>query len=101
MEKLLKENGLPRKSIVLLNNTPLHPEAEELHDGDIKARFLPPNVTVICQPMDQDILEILNKNYDSKLLLTTIKKNLRARHDCKNEMHLFKGCYLFACWNLG
>jgi hypothetical protein len=29
--------------------------------GDIRAIFLPPNLTSLCQPMDQDVLEALKK----------------------------------------
>lgn len=54
-EKFLKENNLPRRAVLLLDNAPTHPDADELKDGDIKAMFLPPNVTAICQPMDQGV----------------------------------------------
>uniref|UniRef100_H9GL84 HTH CENPB-type domain-containing protein n=1 Tax=Anolis carolinensis TaxID=28377 RepID=H9GL84_ANOCA len=73
-EKFLKENDLPRKAILLLDNAPMHPDAEELQDGDIKAMFLPPNVAAICQPMDQGILETLKRNYRKKLLSTIIEE---------------------------
>ncbi|XP_042295721.1 jerky protein homolog-like [Sceloporus undulatus] len=51
-EKFLRDNDRPRKAVLLLDNAPTHPDAEELQDGNIKAMFLPPNVTTICQPMD-------------------------------------------------
>nr|XP_016847311.1 PREDICTED: jerky protein homolog-like isoform X1 [Anolis carolinensis] len=73
-EKYLKENGLPRKAVLLLDNAPTHPDAEELQDGDIKAMFLPPNATAICQPMDQGILDTLKRNYCRKLLSTMIEE---------------------------
>ncbi|KAM6459279.1 jerky protein homolog-like [Liasis olivaceus] len=73
-EKFLKENDLPRKAVLLVDNAPMHPDAEELQDGDIKAMFLPPNVTAICQPMDQGVLEMLKRNYCRKLLSTMIEE---------------------------
>ncbi|XP_060616128.2 jerky protein homolog-like isoform X3 [Anolis sagrei] len=71
-EKFLKEKDLPRKAVLLLDNAPTHPDAEELQDGDIKAIFLPPNVTAICQPMKQGILVTLKRNYRRNLLSTMI-----------------------------
>ncbi|XP_062829389.1 zinc finger protein with KRAB and SCAN domains 7 [Anolis carolinensis] len=73
-EKFLKENYLPRKAVLLLDNAPTHPDAEKLQDGDIKAMFLPPNVAAICQPMDQGILETVKRNYRRKLLSTIIEE---------------------------
>ncbi|XP_028660410.1 jerky protein homolog-like [Erpetoichthys calabaricus] len=73
-EKFLKENNLLRKAVLLLDNIPMHPDAEELQDGDIKAMFLPPNVTAICQPMDQGVLEMIKRNYRRKLLSTAIEE---------------------------
>lgn len=73
-EKFLKENNLPRKAVLLIDNAPTHPDAEELKDGDIKAMFLPPNVTAICQPMDQGVLETLKRNYRRRLLSTLIQE---------------------------
>ena len=40
----------------------------------IKAMFLPPNETAICQPMDQGILETIKRNYRRKLLSTVIEE---------------------------
>lgn len=73
-EKFLKDNNLPRKAVLLLDNAPTHPDPDELRDGDIKAMFLPPNVTAICQPMDQGVLETLKRNYRRKLLSTVIQE---------------------------
>lgn len=61
-EKYLEKSNLPRKAVLLLDNAPTHPSAEELQDGDIKAMFLPANTTAICQPMDQGVLETLKRN---------------------------------------
>lgn len=79
-EKFLKENNLPRKALLLLDNAPTHPDADELRDGDIRAMFLPPNVTAVCQPMDQGVLETLKRNYRRKLLSTLIQE-IEDGHD--------------------
>lgn len=35
-EKFSKNNNLPRKAILVLDNAPTHPDQSELKDGDIK-----------------------------------------------------------------
>lgn len=81
VEKYLAENNLPRKAILILDNAPCHPANEELQDGDIKALFLPANVTSLCQPMDQGILEALQKKYRHRLL-TTLITSVDNDEDC-------------------
>lgn len=68
VEAYADKNNLPRKAILLLDNAPSHPSADELSDGEIKCVFLPPNVTSLCQPMDQGVLETLKRLYRRKLL---------------------------------
>lgn len=71
-EKFLKTNNLPRKAVLLLDNATCHPDEDELREGEIKAMFLPPNVTSICQPMDQGTLETMKRNYRRILLSSLI-----------------------------
>lgn len=73
VEKNLAANNLPRKAILLIDNAPSHPASDILQDGDIKAVFLPANVTSVCQPMDQGILEALKKKYRHRLLSCLIE----------------------------
>ncbi|XP_046686075.1 jerky protein homolog-like [Homalodisca vitripennis] len=61
-----EENGLPDRALLLIDNAPSHPDDLELVIGDIKAIFLPPNVTSIIQPMDQGVLQALKQNYRKK-----------------------------------
>lgn len=68
VENYADKNNLPKKAILLLDNAPSHPSADELRSGDIKCVFLPPNVTSLCQPMDQGVLETLKRLYRRKLL---------------------------------
>lgn len=44
VEMFLKENNLPRKALLVMDNCPAHPNTEEMVSGDIKTMFLPPNV---------------------------------------------------------
>ncbi|XP_046677224.1 jerky protein homolog-like [Homalodisca vitripennis] len=70
-----EENGLPDRSLLLIDNAPSHPDDLELVIGDIKAIFLPPNVTSIIQPMDQGVLQALKQNYRKKLLRSLLEEN--------------------------
>lgn len=56
--------SLPKKAVLLIDNAPSHPLELNLisDDGQIKAMFLPPNVTSLCQPMDQCVIASM-KNY--------------------------------------
>ncbi|GFT72981.1 jerky protein homolog-like [Trichonephila clavipes] len=62
VKKFNKENDLPQRAILLIDNAPSHPGTEELSSGEIKAIFLPPNVTPLLQPMDQCVLQKLKTN---------------------------------------
>ncbi|GBM71420.1 hypothetical protein AVEN_129050-1 [Araneus ventricosus] len=59
--------------LLLLNNCPGHPSAEELctDDGEISTMFLSPNTTVLIQPMGQNVIPNIKLGY-RKLLLTNI-----------------------------
>ncbi|GFW24404.1 jerky protein homolog-like [Trichonephila clavipes] len=63
VKKFNKENDLPQRAILLIDNAPSHPGTEELSSGEIKAIFLPPNVTPLLQPMDQGVLQKLKQIY--------------------------------------
>lgn len=66
----LSSLGLEQKAVLLLDNCSAHPDASQLisDDGKIEAKFLPPNVTSIIQPMDQGVLKALKWNYKKKLI---------------------------------
>uniref|UniRef100_A0A8C4SMY0 HTH CENPB-type domain-containing protein n=1 Tax=Erpetoichthys calabaricus TaxID=27687 RepID=A0A8C4SMY0_ERPCA len=70
-----KENGLPPRALLLIDNAPSHPEEMQLVCDDIKAIFLPPNVTSILQPMDQGVLQALKQNYRKMLLRSLLEDN--------------------------
>uniref|UniRef100_A0A1B6DUU2 DDE-1 domain-containing protein n=1 Tax=Clastoptera arizonana TaxID=38151 RepID=A0A1B6DUU2_9HEMI len=72
VERFLEKKTLPRKAVLLLDNATTHPDTEYLQDKDIKAIFLPPNITFLIQPMDQGVLAALKKRYRRKLLSSLI-----------------------------
>ena len=62
--------GDDREAVLLLDNCAAHPDVVELvsESGRIVAKFLPPNVTLLIQPMDQGVLVALKRIYKKKLL---------------------------------
>ena len=73
VDKHLKDNNLSRKAVLILDNAPSHPAIDKHTDGDIKALFLPGNMTAVCcQLMDQGVLEMLKKKYRRRLLSSLI-----------------------------
>lgn len=70
VKKKLTEIGQEPKALLLLDNCSAHPNEDELasSDGLIVAKFLPPNVTSLIQPMDQGVLECLKRIYRKSIL---------------------------------
>ena len=68
--KKLTELGLGSKALLLLDNFTAHPYEDELmsSDGQIVAKFLPPNVTSLLQPMDQSVIECIKRIYHRSIL---------------------------------
>ena len=62
--------SLEPKAVVVLDNCSAHPDPQELvsDDGKFFAKFLPPNVTSLIQPMDQGVLISLKRRYRKELL---------------------------------
>lgn len=65
----LREQNLPEKDVLLIDNAPSHPSDFELKsaDGNFIAKFLSPNVTALIQPMDQGVIAALKKYYRGEL----------------------------------
>lgn len=84
VEKFMKEKSLPVRALLLLDNAPSHPSEENLVKGDIKAIFLPPNVTSLIQPMDQGVIEWLKRRYRRKYISSILEKSE-------------EGCDIFEC----
>jgi hypothetical protein len=63
VEKYCKENNLPFKILLLVDNAPGHPTTVCDYNQNIKVIFLPTNTTSIIQPMDQGLIQIFKKYY--------------------------------------
>ncbi|KAF2899297.1 hypothetical protein ILUMI_06877 [Ignelater luminosus] len=75
VEKDLKQKKLPVRALLLLDNAPSYPSEEDLVKGDIKAIFLPPNVTSLIQPMDQGVIECIKRRYRRKYISSILEKS--------------------------
>ncbi|XP_049301956.1 jerky protein homolog-like isoform X2 [Bactrocera dorsalis] len=82
----LKRKNLPIKALLLIDNAPSHPSEAELktEDGNIIAMFMPPNVTPLIQPMDQNAIKITKLYYKNSLLASIAAKNLDLLESMKN-----------------
>ena len=70
VKKKLQELDVEPRAVLILDNCSAHPSEDQLvsADGKIMAKFLPPNVTSLIQPMDQGVLESLKRRYRRKIL---------------------------------
>ena len=62
--------GKALTAVLVLDNCSAHPDSDDLTSTDSKifAKFLPPNVTSLIQPMDQGVIESVKRRYKLKLL---------------------------------
>ncbi|XP_050337853.1 jerky protein homolog-like [Bactrocera neohumeralis] len=74
VRKFLKDQGLPNKALLLIDNAPSHPPENELRSDDelITAMFMPPNVTPLIQPMDQNAIRLTKLFYRNSLLASIV-----------------------------
>ena len=70
VRKELESIGKEPTAVLVLDNCSAHPDSDDLTstDGKIFAKFLPPNVTSLIQPMDQGVIESVKRRYKLKLL---------------------------------
>ncbi|XP_023311330.1 tigger transposable element-derived protein 2-like [Anoplophora glabripennis] len=71
VKRHLKKLRLPQRALLLLDNAPGHPDAEDLttEDGNFSVLYMPPNCTPLIQPMDQNVIQNVKINYKKKLLI--------------------------------
>ena len=64
------------EAVLVLDNCAAHPDANEVvsENSKIIAKFLPPNVTSLIQPMNQSVLIGLKRRYKKKLLGSVIRR---------------------------
>lgn len=74
------------KALLLLDNAPSHPSETELKtdDGNIIAMFMPPNVTPLIQPMDQNAIKITKLYYRNSLLASISATNSDLLESMRN-----------------
>ena len=87
---------------MIVDNAPAHSKTEFMISGDIRIYFLPPNVTALSQPLDQDIIECLKRHYRLKLT-TNIVTNVDEDddiHQCLRDINLKDViCWLASAWD--
>lgn len=59
---------MPAKAILLLDNASCHPVDIQSDDGLIITAFMPPNLTSMIQPMDQNVIRLTKLFYRRSLL---------------------------------
>ena len=98
----LRSKGLQEKAVLLLDNSPTHPNENVLRsdDGQIFAKYLPPNVASLIQPSGQGVIATMKRNYRAGLL----QNNLEEGNDLKSfwkKLTLLDALYEVAmAWNL-
>lgn len=60
-----------RNVLLFLDNATCHPALEF---SNVKLQFLPPNTTVVCQPLDQGIIENFKSHYRKRLIKEMLDK---------------------------
>ncbi|XP_038221607.1 jerky protein homolog-like, partial [Zerene cesonia] len=106
VKKRQNEIGKEGNVLLLLDNAPTHPSAEllERENGKFKAKFLPPNVTSLLQPMDQSVIETLKRLYRKQLLrrlLSVEEDNVEVVLSFFKGMNLKECCYMVVdAWDL-
>jgi hypothetical protein len=56
VEKFCTGNDIPFKILLIVDNAPGHPAHLDDFHTNVKVVFLPPNMTLILQPMDQSVI---------------------------------------------
>jgi hypothetical protein len=63
VEEYCRENNIPFKILLIVNNAPSHPARLDHFRANVKVVFLPPNTTSIPHPMDQGVTVSLKAYY--------------------------------------
>jgi len=103
VQDTLKKGGLPPKAVLLLDNCSAHPDEEELvsRDKNVVAKFLPPNISALIQPMDQGVLSSIKRRYMRKILGDLVLKDA----DGMSVLDFLRGVHILhviglisSCW---
>lgn len=68
VKRFLRENDLPEKAVLLIDNAGAHPSLSQLKSRGVVVKFLPPNTTSLIQPMDQGVIVSFKRFYRKNLL---------------------------------
>ena len=72
VKEYIKEKQLPLKRILVMDNPTAHPQDmdDDLSDvfDFIKVKFLPPNMTSLLQPMEQQVISSSKKHSSESVL---------------------------------
>lgn len=95
VRKFSAEQGIPPKAILLLDNCSAHHLNDELKsdDGLITVYFLPPNVTAMIQPMDQNVIQNCKMRYREKLLLHVMARGKNDIDQCLKGISMKDVCF--------
>ena len=101
VRKQLSELGVEQKAVLVLDNCSAHPGEDNLvsDDGKIIAKFLPPNVTSLIQPMDQGVLVSIKRRYRKKFLEEFILRDDEGVSiiDFLKSINMLQVVHLIAC----
>lgn len=87
--KYLDSLGLPRKALVILDNAPVHGRYVNEDWPQVELMFLPPNVTSVCQPMDQCPIKSFKSHY-LRILMQKVIESDDNGIDMKSFFNSFK-----------
>jgi len=104
VKKYLREENLPEKAVLLLDNAPGHPpgleEDLEAEFNFIKIKFLPANTTSILQPMDQQVISNFKKLYTKHMFQRCFDASsftsLTLREFWKDHYHILHALQVIA-----
>lgn len=84
--------------MLLLDNAPSHPVELKTEDGAIYVMFMPPNVTPLIQPMDQNVLRLTKLYYRNNLLKYVVAKGENMAETLKSLTMKDAIVYLNQAW---
>ncbi|XP_018793737.1 PREDICTED: jerky protein homolog-like, partial [Bactrocera latifrons] len=98
VRKFSAENNLPPRALLLIDNCTAHKPIDKLQsdDANIAAMLLPPNVTAVLQPMDQNTIRLVKLEYRAKLLWNIVAQenipveNILKGHSIRDAILLLK-----------
>ncbi|XP_066252988.1 jerky protein homolog-like [Euwallacea similis] len=102
VKDFLKKQHLPIKALLLLDNAPSHPPEQQLRseDGSIFVMYMPPNVSPLIQPMDQNAIRLTKLYYRKFLLSSVLSKNPENISEALKQVTLREAVLnLHMAWN--